>query len=365
MMSSYAGWARGVGSLATRRNRPLKLTVLVTFMCQSRCNHCDIWKFYLKGAPEKVRSELTLDDYRRLFQSVSDSLVWVEFAGGEPTMRRDFDQIINSAYDLTRISTAGFTTNGLNPDRVVGQVSNVLRHTGSKPLTVGVSVDGDETVYPLVRGVNSFRRVMSTFERLRSLATAQPGLRPHIAYTISRFNAGRFQEFYDAVSREYEVGINEISITFEHFVGFYFQSFNQIEDSGRPKFNDLLMKDIASLTRIRKAESQSSLLSPRRQFYDFYIKHIKDYVQHPASQVIPCTASRLSAFVDPYGNVQPCSMWNQVIGNIKTESFEQIWNSEKNAEARETIAGERCPNCWTPCEAQPSWLGNLPRVLVP
>ena len=230
---------------------------------------------------------------------------------------------------------------------------------------MGVSIDGYDDTYARVRGVDSFRQVMATYLGLRELTGHYPRLRPHVAYTMSRFNAGKFSLFRRRyVNREYGIGINDISFTFEHLVGFYYQSFAKSLDGDRARFNQLLMDDVATILELRKVRNLAARFDRKDRFYGFYLSHIQDYLNKPAHQVIPCTAAKLSAFIDPYGNVQPCSMWNDIIGNLKKQSFEEIWASEKLRETRKAVVEERCPNCWTPCEAQPSWVGNLPKVLV-
>lgn len=363
--SSVARLARGLTVLARPALRPLKLTILVTYMCQSRCNHCDIWKFYRGGAPDQVGKELRLDDYKALFRAVSDSLVWIEVSGGEATLRSDFPEIIVAAHDLTRIANCAITTNGLNPTRVVSQVRSILDRTGGRPLTVGVSVDGYGDSYTKVRGVDSYERVLKTYLALKALTSEYGGLRPHIAYTISRFNAGQFSDFYQNISRSHGVKIEEISFTFEHFVGFYFQTYHKLDTGTTTAFHTGLMKDIGDIRTLQRgAETKLSSLTLRSQFYQFYLANIETYLRNPERQVIPCTASELSAFVDPYGNVRPCSMWDAKIGNLKEASFTEIWNSAVRLKIRDQVRSGACPNCWTPCEAQPTWLGNLPRVLL-
>ncbi|HEC67280.1 MAG TPA: SPASM domain-containing protein [Candidatus Desulfofervidus auxilii] len=75
--------------------------------------------------------------------------------------------------------------------------------------------------------------------------------------------------------------------------------------------------------------------------------------------IIPCSAGTYSSYIDPYGNVYPCTQWNFKFGNLKENSFKEIWWSKKAEKVRELIKNGKCPNCWTPCEAQPSWVMNF------
>ncbi len=39
------------------------------------------------------------------------------------------------------------------------------------------------------------------------------------------------------------------------------------------------------------------------------------------------------------------------LGNIKKDSFREVWNSQKAIEARKNIKKLNCPHCWVECEA--------------
>jgi radical SAM protein with 4Fe4S-binding SPASM domain len=68
-----------------------------------------------------------------------------------------------------------------------------------------------------------------------------------------------------------------------------------------------------------------------------------------------------SIFIDPFWTVYPCSMFDEPIGNLRENGFDlgEIWNSKKSLEVLREIEEERCPHCWTPCEAYQTVLGNL------
>jgi radical SAM protein with 4Fe4S-binding SPASM domain len=69
--------------------------------------------------------------------------------------------------------------------------------------------------------------------------------------------------------------------------------------------------------------------------------------------------------VDPQGNIYPCGMWNKRIANLEEIDYKlkNIWNKPETEIVRNQILKKNCPNCWTPCEAYQSILGNLLRLL--
>jgi MoaA/NifB/PqqE/SkfB family radical SAM enzyme len=55
----------------------------------------------------------------------------------------------------------------------------------------------------------------------------------------------------------------------------------------------------------------------------------------------------------PDGTVAPCNVCNFPMGNVKTQTFDEIWNSEEARKAREEVA--KCgKNCWMIGSASPA-----------
>ena len=77
-------------------------------------------------------------------------------------------------------------------------------------------------------------------------------------------------------------------------------------------------------------------------------------------------AARASVFVGPDLRVHPCSTWERPLGNLRDFGFDlaTLLKSEVSREARREIAAERCPGCWTPCDAAPTLLARLPEASV-
>jgi MoaA/NifB/PqqE/SkfB family radical SAM enzyme len=80
-----------------------------------------------------------------------------------------------------------------------------------------------------------------------------------------------------------------------------------------------------------------------------------------------CHALRSSCFVDSWGNVFPCTIYDKRIGNLRDSGYDlaAIWSTAAAAELQQEIWESQCPNCWTPCEAYQSILGNVLRPELP
>jgi MoaA/NifB/PqqE/SkfB family radical SAM enzyme len=290
----------------------------------------------------------------------------VEFTGGEPFLRKDLVDIVSKTYK-TSITAGSLTTNGLSTNVITRKTKKILESIAeNKSLTLGVSLDGGRNLYARIRGVDGFKKALLTFLKLRDLKKEYVNFQPHIAYTISHLNAGNFKEFYEHLNTEEDIGIYEFSFTVEHFKRLYYGENPESKTASYKGFRNEAEKDVKHILNLLDSSkikiNKSAVGWIKEKFYRFYLKNISSFLEQPNKMVIPCAASKLSAYIDPYGYVYPCTMWNIKLGNIKEMSFSDIWMSEKADYIRRTIKQGKCPNCWTPCEAQPSFLGNLEKV---
>jgi len=341
---------------------PFKLTIAPTFLCNSRCKTCNIWKIY-KEKPEKIYDELEFNSWKRLFDEIGNNLIWVEVTGGEPTLCSNIDRIMSYIYRKTGIVACGLTTNGIFPQKALKIIRNLLRTIPThKTLVVGISLDGEPQLHDTIRGVKgSFEKALWLYKNLKMLKENHDNLVIHFSYTISRYNAGKFNSFYKFLRKSQNISITDITVTLEHYTHFY----HKLQITQINPYNDFykrIIDDISTYLRLfmRNEKRIDGVLNKARfNFYRFYIKKIPAFLNNPKKMIIPCTAGTSSAYIDPYGNVYPCTSWALVLGNLKKHSFREIWWSNLARKVRKKIINGECVNCWTPCEAQPSWTYNL------
>jgi radical SAM protein with 4Fe4S-binding SPASM domain len=80
-----------------------------------------------------------------------------------------------------------------------------------------------------------------------------------------------------------------------------------------------------------------------------------------------CHALRASCFVDSLGQVYPCTIWDRRLGSLRDVDYDlaRLWNTPAATALQADVWERRCPNCWTPCEAYQSILGNALRLNPP
>jgi radical SAM protein with 4Fe4S-binding SPASM domain len=93
-----------------------------------------------------------------------------------------------------------------------------------------------------------------------------------------------------------------------------------------------------------------------------YLKRVRKYLE-TGKTPMRCHAMRSSCFIDSWGNVFPCTIYDKKIGSLRDVDYdlEKIWNSDEAARVQQEIWEYKCPQCWTPCEAYQSIMGNFLR----
>ncbi|GEM_PF-1887908 len=177
-----------------KRNRndilsgPIRIYFELTRRCNLRCKHCfaDSSPDEADGMPKEMIFEL-LTDMKRA------GVINVRFTGGEPTAREDWYDILKFAKSLGLV--AALSTNGIfRSDDVIERIKDI------SPEQLTVSIDGTEKSHDEMRGSGSFRKVVSTLEKLRDTVT---NLR--ITTVLTRKNIGEIPEIVELANRYVKV----------------------------------------------------------------------------------------------------------------------------------------------------------------
>ncbi len=131
------------------------LRLSITDVCNFRCNYCLPDGYKPHGTANK--SFLSLDEIRRVTRAFAAAgTEKVRLTGGEPTLRRDFTDIIAAVRENAAIRQLAVTTNGYRLARDVAK----WRDAGLTALNV--SIDSlDARQFHAITGQDKFHQVMS------------------------------------------------------------------------------------------------------------------------------------------------------------------------------------------------------------
>ena len=191
LLAFGAGALRVAHANVSRPASPFKLNLCLTYRCQYRCKTCNIWQ-------RQPVDEMTTDELLT-FVRKNRQVSWLDLTGGEIFLRPDIEEILLAiTTSWKRLLLLHFPTNGFLTDRIVRAVSR-LTGKGTARVIVTVSLDGDERLNDDIRGIRGgYQRQLETFRALRAI----PGSRVVLGMTLSRYNAGHFEETFHACQRD-------------------------------------------------------------------------------------------------------------------------------------------------------------------
>jgi len=298
----------------------MEACLIVTYRCNAHCAMCDTWRHPTKPAEEFPPS---------LLEKLPNGLDFVNVTGGEPFLRADIDDILETALARTRrlvVSTNGYLT---------GRILDTARRFGPR-LGVRISIEGLPSANDDLRGLkDGFDHGLRTLLGLRALGLEDIGF----GITVSDRNAGDMMELYqlaDAMGLEFATAVTHNS--------FYFHK------------DDNAFQD-ASAVAARFEDLARALLATRRPknwFRAWFNMGLANKVRG-GRRPLPCEAGSDLFFLDPHGNVLPCNGSGEawIMGNLHDQDFEAIWNSDQAAEVRKRVAD--CDRqCWMIGSAAPA-----------
>ena len=323
---------------------PINFTVSVTNKCNARCKTCNIWRIY-EEQPELSKSELSAEEFERIFENIGKNAYWFTLSGGEPFLRKDIVRIYDALVRHCSPNIVNIPSNAITPKLIEKRVREILQinnnNNNNKPtLIVNLSLDGVDSLHDEIRGVKgNFENFMNTFERLAVLKANFENLRVGVHTVVSIYNIEHLKDIYDFVrelnpkpdSHIFEVAEERVeldtigtSITPDH------RSFSKAFTPLREEIkNDYLKGDF--LSRITQ--------SFRLEYYEMVEKILKE-----RRQLIPCYAGFASCQISPYGDVWACCVLAKSLGNLRDTNFEfyKVWHSEKANEIRASIKRGEC-----------------------
>ncbi|GAK86591.1 molybdenum cofactor biosynthesis protein MoaA [Vibrio ponticus] len=143
------------------------LRLSVTDVCNFKCTYC-LPDGY-KPSGQKNSSFLSLPEIQRVVRAFADcGTSKVRITGGEPSLRKDFTQIIETVANTNGIGKVATTTNGYRMEKQVAEWQQAgLTH-------INVSVDSlDPRLFHQITGENKFNQVMAGIDRAFEVGYSQ------------------------------------------------------------------------------------------------------------------------------------------------------------------------------------------------
>jgi MoaA/NifB/PqqE/SkfB family radical SAM enzyme len=330
------------------------LTYVVTFRCNARCIMCDSW---LKEGEDELR----LEEIARIFAQLPP-LHAVRLTGGEPFVRKDFFEIAALAEEHLRPAVLHVTSNGFLTDRIV---SFCERRPRDIPLHLLISIDGVGEKHNEVRGrSNAWDQAMAT---VRALAPRQRelGLQLAVNQTVVDAEGARHYQLLRDVLRP--LGVRH-QVVMAYQVSATYSLARETEVAPRApgeftSYGDIPAAQLVELFDELEQDVERFPL-PERLAKRYYLAGIRQrMIAGRGDPSPPCVALGAHLRLFPNGEVPTCQFNTRRLGNLREQSFADLWNSPLADRQREWV--RKCPGCWAECEVVPNavYSGDLLRAL--
>lgn len=255
------------------RRRPVLVHFEVTLRCNARCGFCDYWK---TDASEKERELASFADAARYFNPML-----VTFTGGEPTLRRDLEEVVATVAAAVRLKYITLITHGgmLTPER-----AKSLWDAGVNQFNISLDyLDGRHDDARGIPGLTA--RIFERLPRIRALGVDN-----------IRFNTvikdDNLAQILPIVHRAAELGCGVNLSVYTDFKNGNKAHLLRAEQLAEV---DGLVAELLAFKRRHRGVITSS---------DYYLEQIPRYARGEMTE--PCRSGITTIHVDPAGFVRRC-----------------------------------------------------------
>ncbi len=317
MLDSLVAMARGgepevevaalsLGEYADKMTAPHRMDLMVSAMtknggwhCNQKCLHC-----YAAGQPMGESAELTTEQWKDVLEKLREARVpQVTFTGGEPTLRQDLVELVEAAqWFVTRLNTNGLL---LTPELCRGLYRASL---DSVQVTLYAA---DAATHNALVGTDGFDR---TVQGIRNAVAA--GLMVSVNTPLCSLNT----DYAATLELASSLGVRYATCS-----GLIPSGAAEGEASKATALTAEELSDVLSKASSTAFELGMELDFTSPGWLDEVTLRSMDLHLIPS-----CGACLSNMAIAPDGAVVPCQSWlgGVTLGNILTDPWETIWNSE-------------------------------------
>jgi len=288
----------------------------LTNRCNLNCIHC-----YNNSSPIQI-GELSKSYIFSIINIIDDfGVLQINYTGGEPFLRNDFPEIIRYTYE--KGIDIGILTNGIliNSDDI-----SLLKKVN--PKFIAVSLESlDNKKYKKIRGIDN-KKVLKNI-----LLMKENGINVRINTVLFNGVNNSYDDIHELLSYLKSNGFSEDDVVFDEFLN--------------------IGRGINSSNYTINAKETISII--REAFKDVYnldFSVFSSYVDSKnPTQSSFCGIGESFFYLNSKGDITLCTVLNDSrfkIGNILTDSLDEIWNSSKLLtyfRNKQHIINSECEDC--------------------
>lgn len=331
---------------------PFIYTFKLTMKCNLRCKMCMQWgdkgsHYFL--SQEEQEQELEWNTLQRVILQIYNKKPFCLFWGGEPLLYSKFSDLLALLKNKRVFSS--FCTNGL----LLSDYKNLLLN--NPYANIIISLDGFERENDYLRGRGIFKKVVKQIEILNSYGKKKPFIA--IEFTVLPENLGIMYDFCNFAKT---LNIDWLIFNLKWFISseqatmyrhFMLENFGIKEVNINGYMTEYKLDKEKFICQFRKIREKRW---PMQVSWHPFFKNpalIYRYVDNPIECVSGyfCHKQWMRVDIMPNGDVVTCKAFpDYVVGNIRDNTINEIWNNESYRTFRKVITKSLLPVC-SKCEA--------------
>ena len=311
-----------LGEYSPFMTAPHRMDLMVSAMacnglwnCNQKCLHC-----YAAGQTQAEVKELSTDEWKHVIDCCREiGIPQLTFTGGEPTMREDLPELIDYAkWFVTRLNTNGV--------RLTKQLCRKLYKASCDSVQITL-YSADEKEHNTLVGAKNFSKTVDGIKN-----AIEAGLNISINTPLCKVNSN----YVNTLKFLNSLGVKYVSCSGLIVTG---NALNPASKSTQLNEDELyaVLKDATEYCA--KQHIEISFTSPG------WLTESK--LEKLGLAIPTCGACLSNMAVTPNGGVVPCQSWlsEDALGNILTNAWSSIWNSEKCRKIRDYASSmeHACP----------------------
>jgi len=314
----------------------------ITMGCNMRCKHCG------SACENALEGELSTEEALDLCDQIVDlGFDWITLSGGEPTTRKDLDQLINRLNKggvIPNIITNGWNLNEELLDKIIDAGVG----------TIGISIDGLQKTHDYIRREGSYQRIINALKLMKK-KNAYSG----VITTINKMNISELPELKEVLI---ENGVCSWQLQIALPMGSFFSRKDMVIDPEQANYIidfaydvykenkiDVNLADCLGYYNLKEVEIRKKALNT------------EDSELKSSGLWSGCTAGKYSLGILHNGDINGCTSIRSkefIEGNIRERSLRDIWEDENSFKWNREIKKEDLSGFCSKCKYGDRCLGG-------
>jgi MoaA/NifB/PqqE/SkfB family radical SAM enzyme len=267
-----------------------------------------------------------------IFGRLPRSLRDINISGGEPFLRSDLPEILAAIKENNGQARLVISTNGFQPGKTQRLLPAI--RAGDPNVAMRVSIDGMQETHDRIRGIpGGFDKCVQTLDLCRQAGVEDLG----IGFTLLDENVHELDRVH-AFAEERDL---QLSITVALDSPIYF---GNDKEELRPKNSHALRQAMSRVIQV-----QYRKWNLKENFRGWFNKTLLEY-HETGKRRFTCDGGSGFFYMDSFANVFLCHILDVKIGNLREQSWEDLWGSTAAGAARDFAA--TCDRCWLICTSK-------------